>query len=351
METKKESNRIFYLEILRIVALFAVIYNHTDIYGWKYYTTISGLEMWINLFFACLCKISIPLFLMISGATLLHKKENISTLFKKRVFRMAILIALTSIINYIYFSYHGAMQMDIVTFFRNSLSTFQFCSYYLWMYISFLLVLPFLRSVAQNLSLQNFVYLFSMTILLRIVFPILGIAFGIQTTNLQTFVYFVTELYCYPIFGYFIAHCTEEVDKFLKYKSTCYFLALGSVLVLGIHCYFKYMCVFYWNISDETFDNIIGISVIAWFYFMSQHTFSRYKESIIGKIVLWISPNTLGAFLLSAVIMYKLIFTYNYIVQYIPNQLAVLIWVGITLIICILITAILRKIPLIRKIL
>ena len=344
-------NRYVYLEILRLVALFCVIYNHTDIYGWRYYTTVRGIEMWINLLLACLCKISIPFFLMISGATLLNKQEDISILLRKRVLRMAILIVITSIANYIYMLHDGIVQMDIFEFIRSSFSSFQFCSYYLWMYISFLIVLPFIRSVAQNLSLKTLLYLAFLIILFTVAVPIISVMANFNMINLQIYMYFITALYYYPIFGYFIAHRTEELDSLLQKKSAHYFLGASAVLVIGLHCYLKYMCTFRWNISAETFDSIIGISAIIMFYYMRKQKFFSQRGKGLEKYILWASPNTLGAFLLSSIVMVKLGFIYRWLVLYVSNQLAVLLWVGAIFIVSIWITALLRKIPGVQKIL
>ena len=211
-----QSNRIIYLEILRIIALFAVIYNHTDIWGWTYYTKVAGLEMWVSLFFACLCKISIPIYLMISGATLLCKKEDLSTLFRKRVFRIVILIILTSVTNYFYMSSAGIVQMSFSEFLKNSVSTFQFCTYYLWMYVSFLIVLPFLRNTAQNISAQEIMYLFALQILIKMILPIISTLFEFNIENLRQFLCLITELYTYPIIGDYIVHHKNEIRALLK---------------------------------------------------------------------------------------------------------------------------------------
>lgn len=72
-----ERRNLVYIEFMRIMATFFVIFNHAGMNGFflfsKYET--STLHFWIYLFISVFCKFSVPLFLAISGAVLL-KKEN-----------------------------------------------------------------------------------------------------------------------------------------------------------------------------------------------------------------------------------------------------------------------------------
>ena len=73
-QTGKE--RKLYFDILRIIAITCVVYNHTNEYGYYRYAIVN------NQVFSCLyaalgafIAIGVPLFFMISGALLLEKEE------------------------------------------------------------------------------------------------------------------------------------------------------------------------------------------------------------------------------------------------------------------------------------
>ena len=79
-----------YYEILRILACALVIFNHTT--GFSLYQKTEGIKQIIYIFLATFTKINVPLFIMISGALLLKKSEDISVTLRKRVLRFVILL-------------------------------------------------------------------------------------------------------------------------------------------------------------------------------------------------------------------------------------------------------------------
>ena len=343
--------RQIYLEIIRILALFCVVYNHTGIYGWRYYTVVQGLEMWINLFWACICKIGVPLFLMVSGATLLCKQENISTLLSKRILRFSLLIFLISTVSYLYICITNGYQMSIFHFANTALSTFDLCSYYLWIYLALLLSLPFLRIIAANLQRQQAIYLLICLIIFKHIFPLLKYILGIQITNMQSYVSFFTELYVYPLLGYYISYRTPCIDTALQNKYVRSAIIIIVPLSVFMHCWLKYQCAFTWKISDETFDNWSAILSIFIFYFCKK----KFKEESIRprlkKFILWFTPNILGVFLLSAQLLYIFLEIYGFSSRYLPAQLSCFIWVLFVIAISTIIISVLRKIPGVKKLL
>ena len=67
--------RTEYLDHLRILACFLVIVNHTNpaVYS---VASVHGLTWYASLLYHYLCRMAVPLFLMISGACLLHKRDS-----------------------------------------------------------------------------------------------------------------------------------------------------------------------------------------------------------------------------------------------------------------------------------
>ena len=68
-----------YLDALRILAIFLVLFNHTGVNGYALYMVRRGAALFpFYLFNAILIKVAVPLFLMVSGALLLEKEESTS---------------------------------------------------------------------------------------------------------------------------------------------------------------------------------------------------------------------------------------------------------------------------------
>lgn len=77
-----------YIECLRIIAIILVIYNHTRELGFTLYQyTSDACSYYLSVFMIPVCKTAVPIFLMISGATLLGKKEDYRQLFSGRIAR------------------------------------------------------------------------------------------------------------------------------------------------------------------------------------------------------------------------------------------------------------------------
>ncbi|MBQ1550250.1 MAG: hypothetical protein IIZ65_07495, partial [Clostridia bacterium] len=58
-----------WLEVIRIFAVYLVIFNHTGDYGFHYFATLGGgYRYWLFMACSALTVMNIPLFYMISGS-------------------------------------------------------------------------------------------------------------------------------------------------------------------------------------------------------------------------------------------------------------------------------------------
>lgn len=96
---KLDPSATWYLDVLRIVAAFFVIVNHTNssifLQGGLEVTTFLSLS-W---FFCCKC--AVPIFFMISGILLLRKKESFTQVFRKRMGRPVCALLIASLLWYL----------------------------------------------------------------------------------------------------------------------------------------------------------------------------------------------------------------------------------------------------------
>ena len=69
-------------ELMRILAIFLVVFNHTENRGFFLYQVpgCSGINAILSLLLATVCKIAVPLFLMISGGLLFLRQESLKDL-------------------------------------------------------------------------------------------------------------------------------------------------------------------------------------------------------------------------------------------------------------------------------
>ena len=96
VNTKKE----VYLEILRIIAICFVIFNHTGLNGYWLFTqrTPDTLFFYIYLFLSLFCKFAVPLFMAISGAVLLGRTDEPVKKNRQRIFRIVTVLVVYSFV-------------------------------------------------------------------------------------------------------------------------------------------------------------------------------------------------------------------------------------------------------------
>ena len=101
-EKGTQKTRIAYMELVRIIACFFVIINHTNS-GIFMSQTPGGKTWWVSLCYFFMCKTAVPLFLMASGAVLLGRvDENEKHL--KRILRIVADLVLFSLLMFWSFS-------------------------------------------------------------------------------------------------------------------------------------------------------------------------------------------------------------------------------------------------------
>lgn len=224
---KNNFNRKIYLDILRIMAIFLVLFTHTGIRGSKLYTiTNNNFLRYIYVIFDCFRTINNPILFMISGTLLLGKEETIKEIWMKRVVRFLVVLVIFTYIQAIYNCIINETfdEFNIKNIFINMLNgPIRTPYWYLYSYISFLVMLPFLRKIAANINEKEFIYLFFITIITMDLFPLICIAFNIEKINFSVFLNSFTTVF--PLFGFYIDknwrgggyRCTRNINGFIHY--------------------------------------------------------------------------------------------------------------------------------------
>lgn len=97
LSKNNKGSRVIYFDILNIIAIVAVIALHCNgiVHG------NPNIKAWnTSLIVECICYFAVPLFCMLSGATLMNYREkyDTKTFFKKRVIKVLIPFIIWAII-------------------------------------------------------------------------------------------------------------------------------------------------------------------------------------------------------------------------------------------------------------
>ena len=233
MDTSKRT--LTHIEIIRIIAAFFVIFNHTDLEGYTLFTLYppDSFQHWFYLFFSVICKISVPLFLMISGALLLKKKEEPVKKQIIRIVRIAAALLIFSLLAYIQqiLSLHDSF--DLLHFFRVLFEDCWMSPYwYLYLYLAFLVCLPFLRRLANAMTDKLFLYMIALVIVLTGLLPVLFPLLFDQPFVLSpsfSIGWIATFIVFYPLLGFYLENRLDLNKVTGKFLALLWVAALAAV--------------------------------------------------------------------------------------------------------------------------
>lgn len=353
----EEKRRNIHMDILRLLAAFLVIYNHTA--GYLYYRnhTNEMYKVTASILLSAFTKVNVPVFFMLSGALLLGKEESYRSLLNKRVGRFFLLLLCASVCAYC------CLYREILSL-EHFLYTFFSCEivnpyWFLYAYLAFLLALPLLRKMARALSGPDIAFL----LILRC----------IASTGVQAGQYFAeyyqwnilyvcesfalpfatTDILFYPLLGYYLEHHVS-VEKFDKRKTGALLAilaaSLGVTTAITVHqgVYSGVFTEEYMPLTAYITASCLYLLVKAACVKVSAQWRSRKLEKVLGNL----AGLTLGIYLMDPILM--TVFGIDFValagdsLYLIPLSL---VYCCISMVLCGSITWILKKIPGIRKLL
>lgn len=152
---QNKPGRVAFLDLVRILACFLVIVNHTVPAVFQG-TGPSGL--WgLGIYGLFLSKGAVPLFLMISGYTLLNRQDTYAATFR-RVLRIAVCLVVFSGVYYLNEYLCGRIHNFGPVYFLGRMFTRPVTNafWYLYTYLGLLIMLPFLQKLCSVMKKQDY---------------------------------------------------------------------------------------------------------------------------------------------------------------------------------------------------
>lgn len=240
------SGKHLYLEIMRILACFFVIFNHTGNNGFFLFSQRNwgSMQFWLYMFISVFCKFSVPLFFAISGALLLSQKnESMRKLWFNRIGRIATSLLAFSFIYYVAEIYIGNQVWDIPKFFFQLYdNNWNYSYWYLYAYLQMLITLPFLRTLSKNLDNLYYYYLFVLFFFFNGVLPILQFLLWKDMHSLNGNLklgWITTNIVFYPLMGYFLQNRVQHIEKKGKLILIMWFFNILTIVMCCIMTYLK----------------------------------------------------------------------------------------------------------------
>ncbi len=257
-ETKK---RYAYMDFIRIAAVFLVIVNHTNSAVYQA-SSPDRITWWLSIVWYYTSKISVPLFVMVSGACLLPKVDTYKKT-GKRLLRIGIVLVLFS---YLYFivdviqGYGGVKDaLNLLGFIKSIWKAPITDSFwYLYFYLGLMLMLPWLQRLAKTMEKRDLQFLILLSLGLGAAWPLIEH----YVPALIISGYFTVPLFAVYLGIFFMGHYIhtygEKINNYLCVTVTVLSLAASALLTYG-----EYIKIngagSYWFMDDRTAPSIFII--------------------------------------------------------------------------------------------
>ncbi len=340
-------------DILRLIAIVFVVYNHTDRRGYALFLTdgCHGINYMLSLVMASVCNIAVPLFFMVSGGLLLSRNESLSHVMKKRTARILAVLLLFSGILYGFWYIWGNLSTPGLSDFLTRLWSqgVSIPYWYLYAYLSLMLLLPFLRPMVQHMSDALFPYLFILHVILQGVLPAIGLVFNLGMLHSNLVVATAEPTVFYFIFGYYLA-CRAPWDHIKGQHLALLWIAAAAALVLMSLLLRMDVA----KNGDITVDAQMFFTVfpaLAVYASVHQYCLKHPLPDKPRRLLCSLGPCVFGVYLLEGILRHYLSPVYTLLQPRLHVLPACGIWVLSVVLSGLAITALLKRLPLFRRLL
>ena len=330
-----KKDRILYLDILKSIAIFMVVFMHCI----EYPDTIGHFTWDVCVLMGSITKFCIPAFVMTSGIFMLdeNRKLSIKKLYTKYILRFVIAYIFWAGL-YALYSSELLFNVDIthIKKFVNNFIMGHFHLWYLWMIIGLYMCIPILRRIASDRN--TMIYFIVLTFFASSVVPFVDAVTGVDFLPIIDNKLFINiSVYaCMFMIGYYIYKYILNSDANINRKSII--VILISVMAT------MFLTVFSKDLKTY-FEDYMPLNILygaAVFCLISKVNISDR----LNKIIVVISNNSFGIYLSHVFVIYLYD---NFMLISMNNALESIIKTVIVFIVSFGISIILKKIPVAGK--
>lgn len=356
LNSNSKKSKKLYFEVMRIAAILLVIFNHTGSSGYVLYENypIFSLQYWIYILPSVFCRAAVPLFFAISGALLLNKQdEPFSRLWLKRILKFGIILLVFSAVYAAEDHFSNGHNYPIIYFLQLTWSSYSFSVHlwYLYSYIAFLIGIPLLRVLAKNMEERHFRYWAFILVLFNTIPLIEYIMWQDSYTLNAAFKpsWMLGTIVTCPLIGYYLEHrMPHKLGR--NELAALWCINIFTILICAAMTALRIKNV--GSSGDVFLDNFAFINTIAIYLTIKKALYGKSIPKAVQKIILSLGQCSFGIYLIHILVMH-----FPFSEKVIPTltgtgidpMLAVWIYVIYIFSVSYVITAVLIKIPLIKK--
>ncbi len=346
--------REIWLDVLRVLAAFLVIVNHTNSDVFQSVTPENG-TWWLSIAWYALCKIAVPLFVMISGAVLLGREDS----YRKCLARFGRIVAALVVFSYAYFVHDAWVNYGLwprmfrLDVFVQKLWTLEIADsfWYLYFYAGLMLALPLLQRLSCAMTDRDIWYLTGLSLGLGAGWPLL--AHFVPALALPG--YFDVPGFTTMIGLFFVGWQLRKREKPMHTMPWLMGL-IASVLLSAVllHAQFGQMNGVgkYWAFMDDRMhSSLLVVTGAISAFLLVRCLFDRPMNERTQRIWMELGGCAFGIYLMQQWVIEQLEFRlFMPLCNVITAFPAVLVWETAAFVISLIIAMVLRRIPGIKKI-
>ena len=347
MENKVKNNRIMYLEYLRVISIFLVVFHHIGRQGFDQPTLPEGHWMVYNVWLSS--RWGIGTFVMISGILFLSRDVDIKTILKKYV---AHILAAFVVWKLIYAAYESWGAADFGNSFLTEFINGPFHFWYMPMIAGIYICIPIFRHIVKDEKVMK--YYLILSVIFQFVVPeikvlmsdfapdclVTKLAYGFTSDISGMLMDLVFGYGFYFVFGYFIHNTVISKKQEIW------------IYVLGLVGYFSTLILR--TLTDnpayyEFFTVNILLETIAAYTFIRLHINGFPKIPKLDDIIVMFSKWSFGAYLVHILVISVECTQFNIFVGRAHPIISVPVIGLFTFLVSIGVSAILNQIPVVKK--
>lgn len=339
--------RYYWLDILKIIACFCVLVNHIGLFGLtKAHYSFSEVLFYCIQF--ALCKIGVPLFIMVSGYLYLTSEKSNNFTYKtilKRIFRIIVPLILMTLLLTV--KENGIKDFNILLFIKNFINKPYVVAYwYLYMLIGLYIITPFIKKMIDKFKSIDYIIFLIMFLILPAAISFITKFFNIGISSYFTQAFFPIII-AYYISGVYIA----KLEKSNKKLILSIIIFIISTILFFLTLYLPYLKTNAISYLFDGYKSIFCVFQSLSIFYIIYHLFENKKfGKRLSTIISETSKVTFGIYLTHFTIVNRVynfapihrIFMYNANIGILCIEVSIFIICGIA-------TYILRKIPVIKK--
>lgn len=338
--------RKLHIEFLRIAAAFLVIVNHTNS---EIFTSIAPSATWfVSMAYFFICKVAVPLFLMVMGAMLLDKQDTPRKSIQ-RFARIFVVFLLGSAMYYIYHGKESQTALSALEFFQQLFSGEPFTTAYWYfnLYLALLCILPILQTWAKAMSKRQLQWLLVLSLGVLGSVPLYNTLTTGPKINLLSGNGLIGPYFGMVFAGYYMEH-HMQITRRNAYAAGALFTALIASQVFITYSLYQLDTATCYRLDDRTFLPITlsacCVYVMAKYFFETNRCPAWSEKAILagGRL-------TFGIYIFSDLVLRVLRGWYVWLTGYVHVMVSMVLWEMAVFAVCGLLTAVLRRIPLLRK--